>query len=105
MSTTSQKRTSRQGRLFPEYTISQEELNKMQAEDNALYQRCLPIFERVKPELIKAYYNCFIIIEPDSESYIIHKDLEKAFEQARQQYSHQKLVAFRLNETGVCGRL
>jgi hypothetical protein len=105
MNRTSQKRTAHQGRLFPYYKLSQEELANLQEEDDALYQQCRFIFERVKPELLKEHYNWFIVIEPISESYILNKDQEIAFEQARQQYPNQKLVAFRLNETGVCGRL
>jgi hypothetical protein len=105
MSQLSTKRTARRGRLFPEYAIPQEELDKMKAEDEALYQRCRPIFERVKPELIEEHYNCFIIIEPESESYVMDANQEVAFEKAHQQYPNKICLAFRLNETGACGMI
>ena len=105
MSQVSAKRTARRGRLFPEYTIPQEELDRREAENAALYQRCRPIFERVKPELIEEHYNWFIIIEPDSESYVMDANQEVAFEKAHQQYPNKRSLAFRLNETGACGMI
>ena len=105
MTQLSSNRTPRRGRIFPEYTIPPEELARRKAELDAFYQRCRAIFERVRPELIANHYNWFIIIEPDSGDYIIDADEEVASEKARQKHPHTKLGAFRLNETGACGRI
>lgn len=105
MTQTPEKRTSRRGRLFPEYTIPPEELARRKAERDAFGKRCRVIFDRVCPELIKEHYNWFIIIEPESEGYMIDPDLEIASEKACQKYPDRKLCAFRLNETGACGRI
>ena len=64
----------RRGRIFPERTISPEEKAKRQAELEAFRQRCRPIFERLRPELIKDHYNWFIVIEPESEDYFLDRD-------------------------------
>ena len=93
------------GRLFPEYTIPQEDLARRKAEQDRLYKRCRMIFEQVQPHLIKENYNWFIVIEPDSSNYVIDADEETAYKKARQKYPHKRLGAFRLNETGSCGRI
>ena len=105
MTQTSEKRTPRRGRLFPEYTIPPEELARRKAEDEALGKRCRVIFERVSPELIKNHYNWFIVIEPDSEDYFIDLEEEKAAPKATEKYPESILCTFRLNETGACGRI
>ncbi|NJM86551.1 MAG: hypothetical protein HC847_04405 [Hydrococcus sp. RU_2_2] len=105
MSNTSSKRPIRRGRLFPEYTIPPEELAKEQAENEAFYKRCRPIFDRVQPKLIKEHYNWFIVIEPDSEDYFIDPNDRVAAQKAHQKYPHAIVGIFRLNETGACGRI
>lgn len=105
MSQASSKRPARRGRLFPEYTIPEEELARRQAELDDLYKRCRVVFDQVQPQLIKDHYNWFIVIEPDSSSYVIDADEETAYEKARLQYPNKRLGAFRLNETGACGRI
>jgi hypothetical protein len=105
MSQVSAKRTARRGRLFPEYTIPQEELDRMQAEDEAFYQQCRPIFAQIQTQLMSEYYNWFLVIEPDSGDYFIDIKQEVATQKARQQYPDAWLGIFRLNETGACGMI
>ena len=93
------------GRLFPEYTIPQEELARRKAQQDKLYKRCRIIFEQVQPLLIEKNDNWFIVIEPDSSNYVIDADEETAYEKALQKYPNKRLVAFRLNETGSCGKI
>jgi hypothetical protein len=95
----------RRGRLFSEHTIPQEELARRKAEQDRLYKRCRLIFDKVQPLLIKKNYNWFIVIEPDSSNYVMDADEEIAYEKARQKYPNKRLVAFRLNETGSCGKI
>ncbi|MUG92199.1 hypothetical protein F7734_06895 [Scytonema sp. UIC 10036] len=45
--TTSQKPARRRVRIFPEITISPEELAKRKAENEEFYQRCWIIFEHL----------------------------------------------------------
>ena len=47
MTQLSNNRTSRLGRVFPERQLSPKEKVKRKAEDEAFYQRCRAIFERV----------------------------------------------------------
>lgn len=97
--------TPRRGRLFPEITISAEEKAKHQAEIEAFHQRCRPIFERLRPELIENHYNWFIVIEPESEDYFLDQDRWTALQKALEKYPKGLFFSFRLNETGVCGRV
>ncbi len=91
--------------IFPENRLSQAELAKRKAEDEAFAQRCRAIFRLVSPELIKEHYDWFILIEPDSEDYFIDPDHKSAFQKARQKHPTAQFMAMRLNETGTCGRI
>ena len=99
------KRPIRRGRIFPEHTIPPEELARRKAEREARYQRCRPVFERVRDELIADHYNWFMIIEPNSGDYFIDLNEEVADQKARQKYPSGWLVTFRINETGACGKI
>ncbi|MFE1747408.1 hypothetical protein [Coleofasciculus sp. H7-2] len=99
------KRQARRGRIFPELTISPEKRVKKEAEDQIFDERCRLIFERVRPELIKDHYNWFIIIEPDSEDYFIAQDSMAALQIALEKHPQALFFTFRLNETGVAGRV
>jgi hypothetical protein len=59
-------RTARRGRIFPEIQGTEAQKAQKRAERQEFYQRCKPIFERIKPELINTHYNWYIAIEPDS---------------------------------------
>ncbi|MFM5982651.1 MAG: hypothetical protein ACKO9I_19430 [Sphaerospermopsis kisseleviana] len=95
----------RRGRIFPELTLSPEELAKREAEREAFHQRCWVIFERVRPELMKEHYNWYIAVEPDSGHYFIDQDMEIASKKAREQHPNVIHFLFRINETGVTGRI
>ncbi|GAA6623211.1 hypothetical protein [Scytonema sp. NUACC26] len=73
------KHTPHRGKLFPERTISDEEKAKHQLEIEVFYQRCRPIFERLRPLLIEKHKNWFIVIEPESEEYFLDKERAIAF--------------------------
>ncbi|WP_310484476.1 hypothetical protein [Chamaesiphon sp. VAR_48_metabat_403] len=97
--------TRRRGRLFPEIQWTPEQKAKREAESEAFYQRCYPIFDRVKPELIATHYNWFIAIEPDSGEYFIERDLEVASLQCQAKYPGKLHYTFRINESGACGSI
>ncbi|MUG92198.1 hypothetical protein F7734_06885 [Scytonema sp. UIC 10036] len=102
---TSQKPARRRGRIFPEITISPEELARHKAEGEAFSQRCWAIFERLKPEIIDKYYGWYIAIEPDSGDYFIDVDKEVALLKARHKHPNAIHHIFGINETGVSGRI
>ncbi len=85
--------------------ISPEEKAKQKAESQARWQRCRPIFERVRDELMATHYNWYIAIAPDSGEYFIEKDQLVAFEKLPTNYPQKLMVVRRLNETGVCGSI
>lgn len=99
------KRPAKRGRIFPELTMSPEELAQEEAEKEAFYQRCLPIFERLRPQFIKEHYNWFLAIEPDSEDYFLDKDSKAVLEKALQKHPNAEFFIFGINETGVSGRI
>ena len=105
MTQPSSKRPTRRGRILPKLTISPEERARKQAEIKAFRQRCRPIFERLCPELIENHYNWFIVIEPDSEDYFIDRDRMAVLLKALEKHPNAIFFTFRLNETGVCGRV
>lgn len=96
---------SSRGRLFPERTISPEEKAKRQAEAEAFHQRGRLVFERLRPQLIEDHYNWFILIEPGSEDYFVAPNSMSALQEALQKHPQAQFATFRLNETGVCGRI
>jgi hypothetical protein len=99
------KTARRRGRIFPELTLSPEELAKREAERDAFHKRCRAIFERVRPELMKEHYNWYIAVEPDSGDYFVDPDIEVASQQAREKHPHAVHCMFRLNEIGAVGRI
>lgn len=105
MTETEQIRTLRRGRLFPECTKSQEEIEQWYAERAAFRQRCKVIFDRVQPELIKTHYNWYMAVEPDSGDYFIDQDELAVVQIAHQKQPNAKLHVFRINQTGVCGTI
>lgn len=85
--------------------ISLEEKAKLKAESQARWQRCRPIFERVRDELMATHYNWYIIIDADSGEYFIEKEQITAFQKLLANPPHKLMVVRRLNETGVCGSI
>lgn len=99
------ERTPRRGRIFPEVTLSPEERAQRQVEAEAFHRRGRAIFDRLRPELIEKHYNWFILIEPESGGYFIASDSMAALQQALEKHPHARFATFRINETGVCGRI
>lgn len=99
------KRPIRRGRIFPEHTIPPEELARRKAERQERYQRCRPVFEKVRDELIADHYNWFMSVEPNSGDYFIDPDEDVLIQKSRQKYPSSKLVIFQINETGACGMI
>lgn len=88
------------------HQVSMEaEQARRKTESETFYQRCRAIFEQVRPELIEEYYNCYIVIEPDSGDYFIDKDDMNAFQKMREKHPKEKVMTMRLNQTGACGRI
>lgn len=99
------ERTPRRGRIFPEVTLAPEERAQRQAEAEAFHRRGRAIFERLRPELIDNHYNWFILIDPETGEYFIDKEEMVALNKAREKHLHALFAIFRINETGVCGRI
>lgn len=91
--------------LHSKRILSPEEIDQWYAEREAFYQRCKPIFDRLKPELIKTHYNWYMAVEPDSGEYFIDKDDMLVAQIAHEKYPKVKLHVFRIDETGVCGTI
>jgi hypothetical protein len=100
----STRRVSR-GRIFPEIEWDQEQKAQWQAERQAFKQRCQPIFDRVQESLIKTHYNWYMAVEPESREYFINEDALVVAQKAHEKYPNARLHVFRINETGVCGRI
>ncbi|MEM7581455.1 MAG: hypothetical protein AAF316_16780 [Cyanobacteria bacterium P01_A01_bin.80] len=105
MNSNKSTRTARRGRIFPEIQWTEEQFAHKRAEREAFYQRCKPIFDKVKSELIETHYNWYIAVEPDSGEYFIDKDLEVASHQCRDKHPGKIHHTFRINETGACGTI
>lgn len=99
------KQPARRGRIFPERTLSPEEIARRKAEREVFHQRCRAIFERVRPDLIQKHYGWYIAVEPDSGDYFIDEDIELASQKAREKYPNAIHCAFCLNETGATGTI
>jgi hypothetical protein len=105
MTETKPIRTVRRGRIFPEIQWTSEQIAQREAEREAFYQRCKPIFDKLKPELIETHYNWYVTIEPDSGEYFINQEDIKGALEAREKYPNRRLHTFRINETGACGTI
>ncbi|GAA6614345.1 hypothetical protein [Scytonema sp. NUACC26] len=98
----------RRTRILPLSPIAPEEKSRRQEQRDALAVRCRAIFERLRPQLIEAYYNWHIAIDPDTEQYLIDPTLKGITQKIRDTYGYTnevKLTIFRLNDTGTCGRI
>ncbi|GAA6616799.1 hypothetical protein [Scytonema sp. NUACC26] len=105
MTHTKLTRLRSQGRIFPEYSIPSEELDKREVEKQARVKRYREIFVQVSSQLLQNYYNWFIVIEPHSGDYFIDPEEEVAVQKARLKYPKGMVGIMRLNETGTCGRI
>ncbi len=105
MTLLSDNQNHRRGRVFPERQLSPEEKARRQAEGEEFARRCQEIFERVKPELIKAHYDWFMVIEPESGDYFIDPDENVARQKASEKHRGKRRLIVRVNETGACGKI
>lgn len=98
-------RQPRLGRVFPDSNYTPKELARLEAERDALFQRCYQIFQQVQPKLLKDYYDWFMVIEPKSGDYFIDEEESVAQQKAHQKYPDRQCVIFCINETGACSRV
>ena len=105
MTETKPTRTARRGRIFPEIQWTDEQLAEWDAEHKEFRERCQPIFDKVKSELIGTHYNWFVAVEPDSGDYFVDKDSSVASRQCREKHPGKIPHVFRINSTGVCGTI
>lgn len=98
-------RTVRRGRIFPEIQWTPEQKEQWRTERREFRERCLPIFNKVKSELIETHYNWFVAVEPDSGEYFVDQDSSVASRQCREKHPGKIPHVFRINETGVCGTI
>jgi hypothetical protein len=106
MTKLSLKRTPRRlPRLVSQQTVSLPETSEDQFNHEVFDKCCYQIFEQLRPELIENHYNWFIIIEPESGDYFMDEDELVAFQKARENYPQHQFFFFRLNETGICGKI
>jgi len=105
MTESTAKQPARRGRIFPERTLPPEELARRKAEDEAFYQRCRAIFERVRHDLIQEHYGWYIAVEPNSDDYLIDADKMQAHKKALEKYPNTDHCVFCLNETGTTGTI
>jgi hypothetical protein len=102
MAETKTTRTLRRGRGIQ---CTPEQIAQWEAERKEFEDRCLPIFNQVKLELIETHYNWYVTVEPDSGDYFVDKDIEVASQKCREKHPDKIHQAFRINETGVCGTI
>ncbi|MEH2361919.1 hypothetical protein [Nostoc sp.] len=93
------------GRIFPEIQWTQEQKAQWKGEREAFKERCQPIFDQVQQSLIKTHYNWYMAVEPESGEYFINEDALGVAHKADEKYPNARLHVFRINETGVCGRV
>lgn len=105
MAETKTTRTVRRGRIFPEIQWTPEQKEQWRTERREFKERCLPIFNKVRSELIETHYNWFVAVEPDSGEYFVDKDSSIASRQCREKHPGKIPHVFRINETGVCGAI
>ncbi|MGL5192420.1 MAG: hypothetical protein ACRC8Y_02285 [Chroococcales cyanobacterium] len=105
MSQVSESERNRQTRVFPQHRLTAEEKAKRQEEIKQFDADCQAIFEKVKPALIKDYYNWFMVIEPKSGDYFIDADEIEAEKKAQAKHPDSPCLLLCINETGVCGRV
>ena len=92
-------------RRLPRTPLPPEEIARRKAERAEFEARCQVVFEKLRPQLIDQYYNWFIAIKPDSEEYLIDPSFLGIFNKVKESNSSGRGIIFRLNETGVCGKI
>lgn len=92
-------------RVLPGQTLPPEEIARRRAARAEFRTHCWVVFEKLRSQLIEEHYNWFIAFDPDSEEYLIDPSFEGIFDKLRESHLCGKGTIFRLNETGVCGRI
>ncbi|BAZ10320.1 hypothetical protein NIES4071_21350 [Calothrix sp. NIES-4071] len=105
MTETKPTRTARRGRIFPEIQWTEERKAKREAEREAFYKRCKPIFDRVQPQYIQTHYNWYMAVEPNSGEYFIDKDEITVMNVCRQKHIYSPFFLFQISKTGVSGTI
>ncbi len=97
-----------QGRrtLPPTTPVDPEVIKREQEAQEALENRCRPLFERLRSTLRETYPNWFIAIDPDTEDYLLDPTLRGVCEKISQAPKGKTIrMIFCLNDTGTCGRI
>lgn len=107
MDSVSVKPQIKRSKLVPKRTLTPEEIASRKAARKELGDRSRMVFEKLRPQLIEKYYNWFIAVDPDREEYLLDSSLQGLIKKGRERYPEGmvNLTVFRLNETGVCGRI
>jgi hypothetical protein len=96
----------RRTRIVPPTPTDPEVIQREQEAQQALEERCRPVFERLCPALRETYPNWFIAIDPDTEDYLLDSTLRGLAIKISQARKGDKIpMIFRLNDTGTCGRI
>lgn len=105
MTETKTTRTVRRGRIFPEIQWTEAEKQNRSVEQQARFERCYPIFEQLRPELIQDHYNWYLTIEPETGEYFLNSNSIANLKKACEKYPNSIFYTFCINETGACGKI
>lgn len=75
-------KTNRRGRNFPDVRWFEEEKIKRETEQKARFERCYPIFKKLRSELMTNYHNWYLTIEPETGEYFLSRDRLSNLKQA-----------------------
>jgi hypothetical protein len=97
--------TYRNRRIFPDINWTETQKQQRNAEQHARWERCYPVFEKLRSELIQNHYNWYLTIEPETGEYFLACNSLVNLKKARQKYPHSIFCTFCINETGVSGKI
>ncbi|KAF3888331.1 MULTISPECIES: hypothetical protein [Nostocales] len=93
-------------RILPPSPVDPEEVRREREVQQALEERCRPLFERLRSTLRETHPNWFIAIDPDTEDYLLDPTLRGLTQKISQVHTGNSIrMIFRINDTGTCGRL
>ena len=102
---TNQDFSVKKNRIFSTNSISPQELEQRAIQRKKRGESCFKIFEKIRPRLIKNYYNWFIGIEPESGYYLLDNNLKNLMKRITIYCPTSQLVIYRINESGACGKI
>jgi hypothetical protein len=79
--------------------------SRVQADSEDFDRLSYEIFTQLRPSLISNHENWFLLIEPNNKDYFLAPDELVAYQDARKKYPQGQFFFFRLNETGICGKI